>query len=216
MFVSACAVPLLQLETARLYQQAGVNPLAGCLPTLATIPVFIGLYRALTLAAQVRAVCGSPTTTLACHVLMHLCLHSHAPIFVPMSFSPCSILCPCAHSSHSTCTYILLCLTCISALPPCCRTICLMLTSSGSPRWRALLHWHNNRRCVAGLEGWPVVLESWGAGFAGLGFVHCARLSRGTVSWARAGVPAVAHCPSQFCDAICGVVKLGASGACCE
>jgi hypothetical protein len=30
----------------------GVNPLAGCLPTLATIPVFIGLYRALTLAAQ--------------------------------------------------------------------------------------------------------------------------------------------------------------------
>ncbi len=31
---------------------AGVNPLAGCLPTLATIPVFIGLYRALTLAAQ--------------------------------------------------------------------------------------------------------------------------------------------------------------------
>ena len=42
----------LQLETARLYKQANVNPLAGCLPTLATIPVFIGLYRALTLAAQ--------------------------------------------------------------------------------------------------------------------------------------------------------------------
>lgn len=35
----------LQLETARLYKAAGVNPLAGCLPTLATIPVFIGLYR---------------------------------------------------------------------------------------------------------------------------------------------------------------------------
>lgn len=32
----------LQLETARLYREAGVNPLAGCLPTLATIPVFIG------------------------------------------------------------------------------------------------------------------------------------------------------------------------------
>ncbi|KAL6745329.1 inner membrane ALBINO3-like protein 2, chloroplast precursor [Haematococcus lacustris] len=42
----------LQQETAKLYQEAGVNPLAGCLPTLATIPVFIGLYRALTLAAQ--------------------------------------------------------------------------------------------------------------------------------------------------------------------
>ena len=37
----------LQVETAKLYQTSGVNPLAGCLPTLATIPVFIGLYRAL-------------------------------------------------------------------------------------------------------------------------------------------------------------------------
>lgn len=42
----------LQLETARLYQTAGVNPLAGCVPTLATIPVFIGLYRALSKAAE--------------------------------------------------------------------------------------------------------------------------------------------------------------------
>ena len=42
----------LQQETAALYQQAGINPLAGCLPTLATIPVFIGLYRALLLAAD--------------------------------------------------------------------------------------------------------------------------------------------------------------------
>eukprot|EP00775_Hariotina_reticulata_P005232 gene5232-5468_t len=42
----------LQLETARLYKNAGINPLAGCLPTLATIPVFIGLYRALTKAAD--------------------------------------------------------------------------------------------------------------------------------------------------------------------
>ncbi|KXZ44976.1 ALB32 protein [Gonium pectorale] len=42
----------LQLETARLYKEAGVNPLAGCLPTLATIPVFIGLYNALSNAAK--------------------------------------------------------------------------------------------------------------------------------------------------------------------
>lgn len=28
----------LQRETAKLYQEAGVNPLAGCLPTLATLP----------------------------------------------------------------------------------------------------------------------------------------------------------------------------------
>ncbi|KAI8462232.1 MAG: inner membrane ALBINO3-like protein 2, chloroplast precursor [Monoraphidium minutum] len=42
----------LQLETAKMYREAGVNPLAGCLPTLATIPVFIGLYKALTKAAD--------------------------------------------------------------------------------------------------------------------------------------------------------------------
>jgi YidC/Oxa1 family membrane protein insertase len=42
----------LQVETAKMYQTAGVNPLAGCLPTLATIPVFIGLYRALSNVAD--------------------------------------------------------------------------------------------------------------------------------------------------------------------
>eukprot|EP00250_Pteridium_aquilinum_P033935 c6689_g1_i1 orf=343-1860(-) len=42
----------IQLETARLYKQAGVNPLAGCLPTLATIPIWIGLYRALSNVAN--------------------------------------------------------------------------------------------------------------------------------------------------------------------
>ncbi len=42
----------LQMETAKLYQTTGVNPLAGCLPTLATIPIFIGLYRALGNAAN--------------------------------------------------------------------------------------------------------------------------------------------------------------------
>ncbi|PSC67864.1 inner membrane PPF-chloroplastic isoform B [Micractinium conductrix] len=42
----------LQVETARVYQTAGVNPLAGCLPSLATIPVFIGLYRALSNVAD--------------------------------------------------------------------------------------------------------------------------------------------------------------------
>lgn len=42
----------IQLETSRLYRQAGVNPLAGCLPTLATIPVFIGLYQALSNVAN--------------------------------------------------------------------------------------------------------------------------------------------------------------------
>ncbi|KAF5746522.1 ALBINO3-like protein 1 chloroplastic [Tripterygium wilfordii] len=42
----------IQLETARLYKLAGINPFAGCLPTLATIPVWIGLYRALSNVAD--------------------------------------------------------------------------------------------------------------------------------------------------------------------
>lgn len=43
---------MIQLETGRLYKQAGVNPLAGCLPTLVTLPVWIGLYRALSNVAN--------------------------------------------------------------------------------------------------------------------------------------------------------------------
>ncbi|CAL4920081.1 unnamed protein product [Urochloa decumbens] len=42
----------IQLETARLYKLSGVDPLAGCLPTLVTIPVWIGLYRALSNVAN--------------------------------------------------------------------------------------------------------------------------------------------------------------------
>ncbi|GAB2280565.1 ALBINO3-like protein 1, chloroplastic [Dionaea muscipula] len=42
----------IQLEIARLYKLAGINPLAGCLPTLATIPIWIGLYRALSNVAN--------------------------------------------------------------------------------------------------------------------------------------------------------------------
>jgi len=42
----------VQKETQLLYNQAGVNPLAGCLPSIATIPIFIGLYRSLTNVAN--------------------------------------------------------------------------------------------------------------------------------------------------------------------
>lgn len=46
---------LQQQKMAQLYQDNNVNPLAGCLPALVQIPIFISLYRALTnLAAQVR------------------------------------------------------------------------------------------------------------------------------------------------------------------
>ncbi|KAG5177971.1 60Kd inner membrane protein-domain-containing protein [Tribonema minus] len=36
-----------QIIVSRLYEQTKVNPLAGCLPSFAQIPVFIGLYRSL-------------------------------------------------------------------------------------------------------------------------------------------------------------------------
>jgi YidC/Oxa1 family membrane protein insertase len=35
----------MQLEVAKIYREANVNPLAGCLPVLVTLPVWIGLYR---------------------------------------------------------------------------------------------------------------------------------------------------------------------------
>ena len=34
-------------ETARLYEMTKINPLAGCLPSLASIPIFLGLYYSL-------------------------------------------------------------------------------------------------------------------------------------------------------------------------
>lgn len=37
----------MQMQIGQLYKDAGVNPLAGCLPTLATLPVWIGLYRSI-------------------------------------------------------------------------------------------------------------------------------------------------------------------------
>jgi membrane protein insertase Oxa1/YidC/SpoIIIJ len=51
---SSSTVVSLQVsaETSALYEEAGVNPAAGCLPALATIPIFIGLYSSLTNAAN--------------------------------------------------------------------------------------------------------------------------------------------------------------------
>lgn len=37
----------LQQETTRLYKEHGVNPLAGCLPLLLQLPIFIALYNVL-------------------------------------------------------------------------------------------------------------------------------------------------------------------------
>jgi len=37
----------LAQEQMKLYQEAGINPLGGCLPMLVQLPIWIGLYRAL-------------------------------------------------------------------------------------------------------------------------------------------------------------------------
>ncbi len=44
----------LQQETMELYKTEKVNPLAGCLPIFLQIPVFYGLYKALTLTIEMR------------------------------------------------------------------------------------------------------------------------------------------------------------------
>ncbi|MGH2521151.1 MAG: YidC/Oxa1 family membrane protein insertase [Anaerolineales bacterium] len=55
----------LAQEQMKLYQQAGVNPLGGCLPLLIQFPVLIGLYQAIT-----AAMAASPVQllTLSQHV----------------------------------------------------------------------------------------------------------------------------------------------------
>ena len=40
----------LAQEQMKMYQQAGVSPLSGCLPTLIQFPILIGLYQAISLA----------------------------------------------------------------------------------------------------------------------------------------------------------------------
>src|SRR5690606_37871609 len=42
----------LSAETLKLYQQHGINPAAGCLPTVIGIPFFIGLFVAIRQLSQ--------------------------------------------------------------------------------------------------------------------------------------------------------------------
>jgi YidC/Oxa1 family membrane protein insertase len=44
----------LQRETMAIYSQRKINPLMGCLPMLATIPVLIGLYKVLAVSIEMR------------------------------------------------------------------------------------------------------------------------------------------------------------------
>jgi len=44
----------IQQETMKLYSEYGINPLAGCLPVLVQIPIFIGLYYMLQTSCEIR------------------------------------------------------------------------------------------------------------------------------------------------------------------
>jgi YidC/Oxa1 family membrane protein insertase len=44
----------LNKETMKLYQEAGINPLGGCLPMLLQFPVFIGLYQVIMLVMAIN------------------------------------------------------------------------------------------------------------------------------------------------------------------
>jgi YidC/Oxa1 family membrane protein insertase len=44
----------MQKELMKLYQENGINPLAGCLPILIQIPIFFGLYTAFQTAPEMR------------------------------------------------------------------------------------------------------------------------------------------------------------------
>ena len=59
----------LQKETMELYRERGVNPMGGCLPMLAQVPIFYALYLALSVSVELQ---GSP----------FLCV-GHLPQWVP-------------------------------------------------------------------------------------------------------------------------------------
>ena len=44
----------IQQETMKIYSEYGINPLAGCLPILIQIPIFIGLYYMLQTSCEIR------------------------------------------------------------------------------------------------------------------------------------------------------------------
>jgi len=44
----------LNKETMKLYQEAGINPLGGCLPMLLQFPIFIGLYQVIMLVMAIN------------------------------------------------------------------------------------------------------------------------------------------------------------------
>jgi YidC/Oxa1 family membrane protein insertase len=52
----------LNQETMKLYQEAGVNPLMGCLPFVLQLPLFFGLFNVLRAIADNKALYGLPAS----------------------------------------------------------------------------------------------------------------------------------------------------------
>jgi YidC/Oxa1 family membrane protein insertase len=52
----------LNQETMKLYQEAGVNPLMGCLPFVLQLPLFFGLFNVLRAIADDKALYGLPAS----------------------------------------------------------------------------------------------------------------------------------------------------------
>ena len=76
-----------QMKVAELDKNAEVNPLAGCLPTLVTLPVWIGLYR-----------CPYPLSSCMLWqgvLLAAVHLHMHSPVWIGLCRCPCSPCMPC-------------------------------------------------------------------------------------------------------------------------
>lgn len=57
----------LNAETMKVYQEAGVNPLMGCLPVVLQMPIFFGLFNVLRYIAEWK-----PGETLQFHLSQHL------------------------------------------------------------------------------------------------------------------------------------------------
>ena len=100
----------MQIQIGQLYKDAGVNPLAGCLPTLATLPVWIGLYRYPLHLPHVHRSCflSAQITDCKANVECFSCTNGVAERFEPVLHDPhssrflwlcilsdaCMLLCP--------------------------------------------------------------------------------------------------------------------------
>jgi YidC/Oxa1 family membrane protein insertase len=95
----------VQKETARLYEQAGVNPLAGCAPSILQLPIFFGLFRSLN------------------NVALSGDLDSEGWLWIPsLAGMSCHFLATnhtsCKHRSNEVCSYVSLLLDGFTACAP--------------------------------------------------------------------------------------------------